>query len=94
MVGCPYAALLGSEEGMVNGALCVTLSSVPDAIQEVVTWAMALGHSGFSSCSLPFMGPPCHSAKEEAIPKGTVCIEGDPKARQPHSLRAQGLGRS
>lgn len=48
--------------------VCVALYSDPDATgdsgsplsfmgEEVVTRAMALGHSGFSSCSLPFMGP-------------------------------------
>lgn len=65
MLGCPDATLLVSEEmallweRMVNGALYVALSSDPDTIghlghlsslgEEVVTQAMSLGHSGFSS---------------------------------------------
>lgn len=61
--------------GGKQSPVCVALTSDPDTTgdsrsplsflgEEVVTRAMALGHSGFSSCSLPFVRPPSHSAEE------------------------------
>lgn len=66
--------------GGKQSPVCMALSSDPDTTkdsgsplsflgEEVVTQAMALGHSGFSSYSLPFVGPPSHSAEERPFVK-------------------------